>query len=719
MRPVRFAARHRALALALTAAVLSACDSSSNADTIIESPNLPPVVIITAPSLAGIEPGQTLALSAAAYTFGGAPSTEAVTWSSASPSVATVSAAGVVTGVSAGATLITAKTATAAATLTIAVKASPVIRINEVESNLGTPGDWVELFNPTNAAVDISGWGFRDNDPTHAIYRIPTGTSIPAGGYYVLEEAAFGFGLGAADDARLYNAFSAEVDTYSWTAHASTTYGRCPNGSGGFTTMNTVTKGAANDCRATIRINEVESSGGVPGDWIELINVGPAAVDLSNFLVKDDDDTRTTRLPAGTMLAPGGLYVIEEAVMGFGLGSADAARLYDSNGILLDSYSWTSHAATTYGRCPDGSGGFTTTGAVTKGTLNDCTSVGGGPVATTWPGGNTITVADNVGTFGGNLSGLTFEGASGIVPTVLWGARNGPGALFRLIQSGAAWIPDATTGWGAGKLLRYPDGTGDVDAEGVAYAGSSANGVYIAAERNNSANSVSRNSILRYDVSGAAATLTATNEWNLTADIPATGANTGFEAITWIPDSVLVARGFVDEAKGRAYAPADYANHGTGVFFVGVEQTGLVYAYALNHTNNTFTRLATIATPWSGVMDLEFDQITKVLWAVCDDGCGGQLATFEIDRTAGAATLGRFLRTRLYARPAGMPNLNNEGFAIGTATECVGNVRPAIWADDSETGGNALRTTTISCGGLPAMLTGRPPSTAWRRALRH
>jgi hypothetical protein len=587
-----------------------------------------------------------------------------------------------------------------------------VIRVNEVESNGGVPGDWVELFNPNPFPVDLSGWGFRDNDATRAFYRIPANTTIAAGGYYLLEEAAFGFGLGAADEARLVNASDLAVDLYSWTAHATTTYGRCPNGSGPFITTTTSTKGAANDCSPPVRINEVESNGGVPGDWIELINAGTTAVDISNWIVKDNDDTRTTRLPAGTTLAPGARFVIEESLMGFGLGAADAARIFDGAGTLIDGYTWTAHATQSYGRCPDGSGPFIDTGAPTKGTANDCSPVSG-PTPSVWPGASAVTIADVAGTFGGNMSGLAFEAANGINPAVLWASKNGPGALYRLLFNGTNWVPDVTSGWTTGKLLRFPDGTGDVDAEGVTFAGASGNGVYIAAERNNAANGVSRNAILRYDASGTTTTLTATNEWNITADIPATGPNTGLEAITYVPDSILVNRGFVDESKARAYAPADYPNHAGGVFFVGVEQSGVIYAYVLNHTGNTFTKIATITTALPGVMGLEFDVITRAIWAVCDDGCGGLSAIFEIDRAAGSSTLGRYTRTRLYARPGGMANLNNEGFALGTATECVGGSRLAIWADDSETGGNALRRSTVPCGALPAILAGRPPSTVW------
>ena len=49
-----------------------------------------------------------------------------------------------------------------------------------------------------------------------------------------------------------------------------------------------------------------------------------------------------------------------------------------------------------------------------------------------------------------------------------------------------------------------------------------------------------------------------------------------------MPDSYLTAQAF-KKAGGAAYNPADYPNHGTGLFFVGVEQTGEVIGYALDH----------------------------------------------------------------------------------------------------------------------------------------
>src|SRR4051812_49263871 len=78
----------------------------------------------------------------------------------------------------------------------LAITGNTVV-INEVESNGGAPGDWVELYNAGSSTVDVSGWRFLDNDNAHTPYVIPAGTSIIAGGSLVLEESQFLFGLGA------------------------------------------------------------------------------------------------------------------------------------------------------------------------------------------------------------------------------------------------------------------------------------------------------------------------------------------------------------------------------------------------------------------------------------------------------------------------------------------------------------------------------------------
>ncbi|MFC0552054.1 lamin tail domain-containing protein [Planotetraspora thailandica] len=568
---------------------------------------------------------------------------------------------------------------------------SSVVKINEVESNGGTPGDWVELVNTGAAPVDVSGWIVKDNDDTH-VFTVAAGTTMAAGGFLALDVDPV-FGLGSADSARLYLPDGTTlVDSYSWTSHAATTYGRCPDGSGAFVTTTAPTKGAANDCgtpSSVVKINEVESDGGTPGDWVELVNTGVAAVDVSGWVVKDNDDTHAFTIAAGTTMAAGAFLALDVDPV-FGLGGADSARLFLPGGTtLVDSYSWTSHAATTYGRCPDGTGQFVTTTAPTKGAANACP----GQVSTSpWPGGAAVATADDANVFGTNMSGLAYEASGGATPGVLWAVKNGPGTLYRLEWDGTKWTPSTTDGWNTGKQLHYPDGTGDPDSEGVTLtAAGLAGGVFVSTERDNGNSGVSRPEVLRFDPSGTAAGLTATKEWNLTADLPAVGANSGLEAISWVPDSFLTSHGFVDEHTGKAYDPGSYPGHGDGLFFVGLEANGTVYAYALDQNGGGFTRVATIATGFPGVMDLQFEPETNHLWAVCDDTCNGRTATLDIDAD------GKFTVSHVYERPGSMANLNNEGFAIAPQAECVDGHKPVFWSDDSNDDGHALRSGTLDC----------------------
>ena len=275
--------------------------------------------------------------------------------------------------------------------------------------------------------------------------------------------------------------------------------------------------------------------------------------------------------------------------------------------------------------------------------------------------------------------------------------RNSPSTLFRLIHDGTKWTPDTANGWGMGKTLVYPNGGGVPDAEGVTLAGGDANGIYVSVERNDSgANAdISRPGVLRFDVTGAGSTLTAAREWNMTGDLPGLGKNAGLEAITWVPDELLVAKGLIDDSTGKKYDPATHANHGKGLFFIGVEQDGRILAYALDQAAGTYTRVATIASGFPKLMDLTYDPETLRLWAVCDNDCNGRTATLDI------AASGKFEVTNVFERPAGMPNINNEGFAIAPQSECVAGLKPVFYTDDDNTGGHALRTGAIKCTVLP------------------
>jgi hypothetical protein len=50
------------------------------------------------------------------------------------------------------------------------------------------------------------------------------------------------------------------------------------------------------------------------------------------------------------------------------------------------------------------------------------------------------------------------------------------------------------------------------------------------------------------------------------------GLNDGLEAITWVPDSDLMSSGFIDERTHQIDAPALDPDHGSSLFFFGLEE---------------------------------------------------------------------------------------------------------------------------------------------------
>ncbi|MGI6216117.1 MAG: lamin tail domain-containing protein [Coriobacteriales bacterium] len=264
------------------------------------------------------------------------------------------------------------------------------VAINEVESSDANGGnDWVEIYNYGTTDVDISGWFVVDDGGTARLTAgettaLPSGTTLAPGEVMVLEENVnFTFGLGKQDEVTLYDANQNMIDSYSWTAHATGTYARVPDGSGAFVDQDP-SKGVINieTVENTVAINEVDSQ---PDDWFELMNTGTQAVDVSGYEVRDNSDDHRIKIADGTTIGAGGYLLIDgnTTVMvyddttstyssdtfanAFGLGSGDSVRLYDASENILDTYSWTEHAAiggdtstAAYGRYPNGTGSWMT-----------------------------------------------------------------------------------------------------------------------------------------------------------------------------------------------------------------------------------------------------------------------------------------------------------------------------------------------------------------------
>ena len=66
--------------------------------------------------------------------------------------------------------------------------------INEVLANPNppeTPREGIELFNESDIPIDIGGWFLSDSAADFAKYRVPEGTIIPAGAYFVIRESDY------------------------------------------------------------------------------------------------------------------------------------------------------------------------------------------------------------------------------------------------------------------------------------------------------------------------------------------------------------------------------------------------------------------------------------------------------------------------------------------------------------------------------------------------
>jgi hypothetical protein len=236
-----------AKSLVLMAAAAGCSDSGV---TLPPAPALATVVVSLDATSA--EVGQFIAASASGLDQDGAPiATGTVTWSSDDPRVAGVSQTGAVLAISPGATRIVARgDVGVTGSRAITVTAIPAIRINEVQPRGDSRDGWIELVNLMASAADISGWMLFGRDFLGRQFTFPPGTTIPAGGYLVVEETSLPFAVGAVDTANLFSRFAVHVDGTDWVALPPAIHARCPDGTAAFTSGAAPTKGRANACLA-------------------------------------------------------------------------------------------------------------------------------------------------------------------------------------------------------------------------------------------------------------------------------------------------------------------------------------------------------------------------------------------------------------------------------------------------------------------------------------
>lgn len=187
------------------------------------------------------------------------------------------------------------------------------VKINEFLANSET-ADFVELYNHSNAEVDISGCALSDSPSTNK-FVFPASTKIPARGFLAVGQNDLGFGLSSGGETIYLRSADGSfvIDCIRFEAQAlGVSSGRYPNGAESIYPFVTQTPGAANSATLTrdIVINEImykpisESS---DDEYVEIYNRGAGPVNLAGWrFIAGIDFT----FPSNTVLAADGYLVV-------------------------------------------------------------------------------------------------------------------------------------------------------------------------------------------------------------------------------------------------------------------------------------------------------------------------------------------------------------------------------------------------------------------------
>ncbi len=208
------------------------------------------------------------------------------------------------------------------------------VYINEILAHTDLPDvDAVELWNPNDEPVNISGWYLTDDPGQAKKFRIPEGTSIPANGYLVFTESDFNSDVNAVDPFSL-SSLGDEIYIYSATLEGALTgfrhgfnFGATATGVSSGRYLNSLgqehltpqmipTLGSENSGPRVgpVVINEIQYSPR-PGDeeFVELKNI--TAVPVPLFDPENPENVWDLKgigyeLPGNLTLPPGGLAVL-------------------------------------------------------------------------------------------------------------------------------------------------------------------------------------------------------------------------------------------------------------------------------------------------------------------------------------------------------------------------------------------------------------------------
>ena len=369
-----------------------------------ETPTVASIVVV--PATDTVTVGATQQFSATAFDASNNPIAGAsFTWSSSTTEIATVTASGLATGVTAGDATITATSAngvTGTASLHVDVGSPPTtdLHINEIHyDNVGTDaGEAIEIEGP--AAANLAGWSVvlynGGNGASYNTQTFPAGTMLPATcgarGVMVINYPQDGIQNGSPDGMALVSPSGVVVEFLSYegtfaatngpaTGMTSTDIGVAEGASdtvgqslqrgtnGTWFGPTTSTFGACNSAGPVISdivINELmadpqSASGGASfGEWFEVFNRSAAPIDMQGWTISstgqpDHVISSSVVVPAGGFAVlgrsndptrNGGVTVNYNYFTGTSttifLDPTDRLSLRDASGNVIDAVQWTS-----------------------------------------------------------------------------------------------------------------------------------------------------------------------------------------------------------------------------------------------------------------------------------------------------------------------------------------------------------------------------------------
>jgi hypothetical protein len=168
------------------------------------------------------------------------------------------------------------------------------IFINEWQHH-SDPVDWVELYNHSNGAVDLSGAQITDNPQGTNSFRIPDGTSIPARGFLSFDQDQLGFQLFAGGETLfLWNSnLTRVIDVIDFRGGSNNvSQGRSPDGGPNIFNLTFSGAGRPNNlpnprpARSGVVISEImfnPISGSIDDEYIEIVNRNNSPVNLAGW----------------------------------------------------------------------------------------------------------------------------------------------------------------------------------------------------------------------------------------------------------------------------------------------------------------------------------------------------------------------------------------------------------------------------------------------------